>query len=167
MAPPKIYTPNQLLQVEYTCQDGDIMGVEVVTNTKHKHDFRLFYIDWECMVGAGHIQTMFVKVNLPDSVSYRPDFLNRRSVIVPEMQYKLWVIPRRLSYLKKTNAYELSLANSMYMVTSPLPYERPKKNHESKACLRWDAQILLRFRTEEVLKCDFETGKTKHFSFYF
>ncbi|XP_072049631.1 protein sel-1 homolog 3-like isoform X1 [Amphiura filiformis] len=155
--PPKVHTPGELLQLEYTCREGDVMGVDVMASTERRENFRIFNIHWDCFEGLDAVQTMYVKVELPDSVAYRPDFLKPHSLIVKHLNYRMWVLSKSVFNLNRKKAYELSLANSVYSVASLMPYERPRRNYEKLVCLRWDTQILMRFREEEALRCAYES----------
>ena len=158
--PPVEQSPsNQELQVEYSCQAGDVMGLDVVASSQIKSDVRIFRQHWDCAEGVGHVQTMLVRLRLQDSLLYRPDYLNPHALIVTQLRFAVWVLPQTLFNPQRKRAYELSLANAVYLVAVPMPYERPRKDHEMLVCLRWDAEIMMRYREEDVLRCDYESGE--------
>ena len=156
--PPKVHILDQLLEVEYSCQPGDVMGVDVMAIRDNRKDVKLFDAHWECQHGLGNVQTMFVRVQLPDKATYRPDFLIRQSFIAKQLNYRLWVVSKSVFNMRRKQTYELSLANSVYLVQLMMPYSRPRKNHNNELCLRWNTQILMKYRENDVLTCAYESG---------
>ena len=131
------------------------MGVEIHVWTDLCEDCSAFLETWTCGPHAVAPLRKTVKILFPDSLAFKPSFINPKTHSVELSSVKLWIVDKSVYRNTKAflrHAYETSLIKASYAVQLKPELERLDKR--ASDCVSWYTD--LRMQLPYQPQCDNE-----------
>lgn len=137
---PSVLSPASRVVVQYMCEDDAIVVVDFTVMPLDSDKYvTVFSRSWRCKgQGAeGKPKTKSIRIRLPDSLLFRPDFFNKADVVwlVNWSKVRVWLVDR-IAWSRHYDGESLGNAKGrdFYKVSVLPPYSRPYKQPK---CTIW------------------------------
>lgn len=134
--------------------------MDITMTTEDGNSVTLLHKTWNC-TATDLVEKKYVKLKLPDSIMFRPNYYNNRYVlVVPAVSVRLWMLDKRTYLIDKQRGDGLfsSTVSSTYELDVLSPYSRPKKRL-FRSCPSWSWTVMSTFGSEYWMTCLAQKGK--------
>ncbi|BFZ13796.1 hypothetical protein BsWGS_16835 [Bradybaena similaris] len=137
---PDNLTQNGRVEVEYYCADNSVVVVDLTIMLVDSDSyFTVFSKAWTCLGQGvdGKPKTKLLKLRLPDTLVYRPDYFLKADSVwqVSWCKIRAWLIDESTWFKDQSDdIYASSKSRDMHKVNVPPPFSRPYRN---PACTIW------------------------------
>ncbi|KAM9319706.1 protein sel-1 homolog 3-like [Gastrophryne carolinensis] len=154
LEPPKILSERTAVELLYHCQREQVVHVDLLASSATRTMVGIYKRRWKCSP-ENKEKVREIRLNLPDQIVYREDWLLRRSIYLTEVLLRAWISDYPVDFnLRDRFTYNRAVAKVTHHMEGLPPYSRPFKKHQRSP--RWDQDLLWRIKRTKVPQCPVE-----------
>ncbi|XP_077323945.1 protein sel-1 homolog 3-like isoform X3 [Lithobates pipiens] len=152
--PPRTLSDSSVIEILYQCQPDQVVHVDVLASSITKPLVGIFKRRWTCRPD-GTEKIREIRLNFPDQMVYREDWILRRPIYVTDVLLRAWISDPPIDLnIPDRSSYRNGVAKILHQIEIPTPNSRPYKDH--RKCPQWDQHVLWKVRMEKVPQCPAE-----------